>query len=263
MSIIGQTEKDDHPGDDPNAFRPVVVISRDILGPSQTSWHSHKRAQLVFAAKGFMTVSSRQGTWVVPSDQAVWVPIGLEHQVETKGPLSLRSLYLHEDALSGLPKEIVVLRVSPLLRALILRLADLPVRYEPKSPAARIAAVIPDEVRELEAEPLHLPFPRDRRLFKVTETLIADPADDRSLSDWARESAASERTLARLFIKETGMTFGTWRQRRRLIEAVARLAEGQAVTGVALDLGYDSPSAFISMFKKELGTTPGRYLSGS
>jgi AraC-like DNA-binding protein len=94
----------------------------------------------------------------------------------------------------------------------------------------------------------------------VTDVLIADPGDGRDLKDWAKTAGASERTLARLFVKETGMTFGTWRQRRRLLAAIGRLAEGQPVTAVAFDLGYDSPSAFITMFRKTLGATPGRYL---
>jgi AraC-like DNA-binding protein len=121
-------------------------------------------------------------------------------------------------------------------------------------------AVIPDELAGLEPEPLHLPLPADSRLRSVTDTLIADPADGRDLKAWATTAGASERTLARLFVKETGMTFGTWRQRRRLLAAIGRLAEGQSVTSVALDLGYDSPSAFITMFRRTLGATPGRYL---
>ncbi len=121
-------------------------------------------------------------------------------------------------------------------------------------------AVIPDQLRALKAEPLHLPMPSDRRLRKITDGLTGNPADGRTLGDWARSAGASERTLARHFRRETGMTFGSWRQRLRLLTAIASLAEGRPVTAVAYDLGYESPSAFVAMFRRELGTPPGRYM---
>jgi AraC-like DNA-binding protein len=91
--------------------------------------------------------------------------------------------------------------------------------------------------------------------------VLADPADRRTLAAWARPAGASVRTLARLFTRETGMGFRGWRQQVRLLRALERLAAGEAVTTVALDLGYDSPSAFVAMFRRALGTTPGRYFA--
>jgi AraC-like DNA-binding protein len=263
MSKSSQPLPDVHPGENEDASRPLLIKNEDILEPVLFPWHSHRRAQLGFAATGLMSISTKRGTWIVPPEQAFWIPAGVEHQVETKGPLSIRFLYLHPDVVLELPSETRVLRVTPLLRALILRLASYPAWYAPDSPAARLAAVIPDELRWLEPEPLYLPLPRDRRVASVTDALLADPAEPRGLGAWARDAGASERTLARLFLKETGMTFGAWRQRRRLTAAVQRLAEGANVTSIALDLGYDSTSAFIAMFKKELGTTPGRYIAGA
>jgi len=108
--------------------------------------------------------------------------------------------------------------------------------------------------------PLDLPQPAEPRLRRVTQALLANPGDRRSLAAWARWAGASPRTLARLFLRETGLSFGAWRQRARLLQAVARLATGQAVTTVALDVGYDSPSAFIAAFRRQFGTTPRRYL---
>ena len=116
------------------------------------------------------------------------------------------------------------------------------------------------ELAGLQPAPLDLPLPQDRRALAVAEALIADPADGRDLEAWARSASASDRTLARLFRAETGLTFGRWRQRRRLLAALERLAAGAPVTVVALDLGYDSPSAFIAMFRRTLGTSPTRYL---
>ena len=124
----------------------------------------------------------------------------------------------------------------------------------------RLIAVLVDEVLMLESPPLHLPAPRDPRLRSITDVLVDDPSDPRGPSEWSKMVGASERTLARLFVKETGMGFREWRQQLRLLKAIERLAGGEDVTSVALDLGYRSPSAFIAMFKRVLGETPGRYM---
>lgn len=247
------------PGATIDPARPVLGFARDS-GPYETGWHRHHRAQLLFAIEGVMTVSTRDGTWVVPPQQAVWVPAETEHDVSSKQLVAMRSLYLDPSVVDDLPTTCCVVSVSPLLRELIMRAIEIGLDYPPDGPQARLMAVIPDELARLDAEPLHLPLPADPRLRTVTDALIADPSDGRDLKAWARTAGASERTLARLFVKETGMTFGTWRQRRRLLAAIGRLAEGKPVTSVAYDLGYDSPSAFITMFRRTLGATPGRYL---
>lgn len=207
-----------------------------------------------------MTVSTGDGTWVVPPQQAVWVPPGVLHEVTSIGALAMRTLYLHPAAIGGLPEACRVVTVPALLRELILRAVTLPPDYPPDGPEARLMAVVPDQLQALQPEPLHLPMPSDRRLRTITDALAKRPADGRSLADWARSAGASERTLARLFRRETGMTFGAWRQRLRLLAAIARLAEGRPVTAVAFDLGYESPSAFVAMFRRQLGEPPGRYL---
>jgi AraC-like DNA-binding protein/mannose-6-phosphate isomerase-like protein (cupin superfamily) len=247
------------PGDVIDPARPVLGFGRDDE-LFRTGWHRHRRAQLLLTVEGVMTVSTKTGTWVVPPQQAVWVPPGTEHDVSADQRIAMRSLYIDPSVLDPLPKICCVLTVPPLLRELILRAVALPADYAPDGPEARLMAVIPDELAGLKPEPLYLPLPADPRLRAVTDVLIADPADGRDLKQWAKTAGASERTLARLFVKETGMTFGTWRQRRRLLAAIGRLAEGQPVTSVAFDLGYDSPSAFITMFRRTLGATPGRYL---
>ncbi len=260
MSQNGHNRPSPHPGDLEDPARPIVALASDHPGPHRFARHRHRRAQLVYAIAGFMTVETASGTWAVAAQHAVWVPAGIEHEVRSAGPLAMRTLYIHPAVAAGLPESCCVLRVPALLRELILRATALPDEVQPDGPGARLLAVIPDELRALEPEPLHLPLPRDRRLRAVTERLGAAPADDRPLGDWAAAVGVSERTLARLFLRETGLTFGAWRQRLRLMSAVVRLAEGQAVTTVAYDLGYGSPSAFIAMFKRAFGQTPGRYV---
>jgi AraC-like DNA-binding protein len=134
-----------------------------------------------------------------------------------------------------------------------------PPHYDEAGPDARIMQVILDEIRALPSAPLHLPRARDARLLRVTEALRADPADPRSLAAWGRAAGASPRTLARLFLAETGLGFRAWRQRARLLHALVALAAGEPVTRVAFEAGYDSPSAFIAAFKRAFGTTPARY----
>ena len=241
----------------------IVALAGDHAVAHRYDWHRHFRAQLVYASEGVMTVGTATGTWVVPRQQAVWMPAGVEHEVSAAGPLAMRSLYIHPDHVAAFPGACQVVSVPPLLRELILRLVALPEAAPETGAKARLVDVIFDELAALEAEPLHLPLPQDARLRALTDALAHDPADSRPLADWARQVGASERTLARHFQQETSMTFGAWRQRLRLLAAVSRLAEGQPVTTVAYDLGYDSPSAFIAMFKRNLGQTPGRYLGGA
>lgn len=263
MNIVRRTAGDpSHPGDLEDPGQPVVTVSRDSPGEQRFPMHRHFRAQLVYASEGVMRVTTDAGTWVVPPQQAVWVPAGVDHEVYSSGPLSMRSLYVHPTACSGLPEECCVMNVEPFLRELILKVAELAGRDRVPESYGRLVGVVLDELGRLEAAPLHLPLPRDARLRAVTDALMAAPGDNRDLGEWGRRAGASGRTLARLFRRETGMTFAGWRRRLRLLAAVARLGAGESVTAVAYDLGYHSPSAFVAMFRRSLGTSPGRYLKG-
>jgi len=220
--------------------------------------HRHLRGQLLYAVSGIMSVVTRAGTWTVPPQQAVWIPPDTEHEVRMPCAVSMRSLYIHPDSVEGLPSVCRVVEVTPLLRELIAQLVAPSARSQAQ--VVRLMAVLVDEVMMLESPPLHLPAPKDSRLRAITDALLDDPADSRGLGQWSKRVGASERTLARLFLKETGMGFRDWRQRLRTLTAIERLAAHDDVTSVALDLGYGSPSAFIAMFKRSLGETPGRFV---
>ncbi len=222
--------------------------------------HHHRRAQLIHAESGVMTVHTDAGAWLVPPGLAVWMPAGTTHQVRAVTAIRMCTLYIAADAAPWLPRDCRVVAVPPLLRELIRRAAAISHDYTPDGPDGRLMAVTLDQIRDLPAAPLHLPMPRDRRVLAVAEALLRNPGDTRELEAWARTAGASARTLARLFLAETGLSFGQWRQRRRLLAALTRLAAGEPVTSVALDLGYASPSAFTAMFRRELGTAPTRYL---
>src|SRR5262249_37064641 len=149
-----------------------------------------------------------------------------------------------DDAAAEMPRTCQVLPVSPLLRELIVRATELPLQYDERGPAGHVVALIVTELLSLQSLPLQLPMPHEPRLTKLCLEMLAAPGDQRSLSDWATTVGASERTVARLFLSETGLTFGAWRQQARVLEAMGRLGRGAPVTQVAFDLGYDSVSAF-------------------
>src|SRR5918996_2537514 len=221
--------------------------------------HRHAWGQLIYARAGVMTVTvaspAPPGSWVVPPQRAVWVPAETDHRIRCGTRLSMRTLYVAPQT-HVLPGACCVVNVTPLLRELILASVEAP------GPARRrqlITALILDEIRAATVAPLHLPEPSDPRLVRITSALREQPGDARTLGAWARDAGASTRTLSRLFVGQTGMTFRQWQRQSRLLAALVRLAEGTPVTSVAYDLGYESPSAFISAFRRALGKTPRRY----
>jgi len=242
-----------------NVPRPIVAMAKDFENGQVIPFHQHDRSQLLYASSGVMTVTTEKGIWVVPPLRAVWVPSLTEHQIVCSGELSMRTLYIKPEATLKLPEECCVVSVPPLLRELILHAVTLPRLYKPSSYEERIMNVILDLVQTLKIAPLDLPIPTDVRLKKISEKLTVNPGDNRTLEDWGKSVGATSRTLARLFRFETGMSFRQWRQQMRILESLRRLGREEQVTTVALDLGYDSPSAFIAMFKKALGKTPGQY----
>ena len=241
--------------------RPIVGYAADFAAGHVIRPHRHAAAQLIFAASGVMTITTDDGRWVVPPLRAVWVPPGATHAIRMTGDVQMRTLYLDASRLRDPPRTCCVVQVTPLLRELLLRVIAFTQPYPHDGPEARLAAVVADEIAAAPVAPFHLPMPRDARLLALTSRLLRDPGDKRDLAAWGKTAGASPRTLARLFERETGMTFTRWRQHARLLRALELLAAGGAVTEVALDLGYDSPSAFITMFREALGATPGRYFS--
>jgi AraC-like DNA-binding protein len=214
--------------------------------------------QLLFAARGMLTVHTAAGLWVVPVHQAVWVPAGVRHSVEVAGGVAMRSLYVHS-SVRGLPGTCRVIEISPLLRELLRRAMRL-TTLDRRVPAQRhLLDVLLDELTVLPLVPLDLPMPRDPRGVRAAEWIRAEPAARHTLAEVARAAAASARTLERLFRSETGLPFGVWRQRARLLHALQLLAGGDTVAGVANAVGYESTSAFVAAFRRALGTTPGRY----
>ena len=263
MTLPAPRARSTDPRDYQRVPRPVAAMAKDFPDGFHIAPHSHERAQLIFAAQGAMLVSTREGTWAVPPQRAVWMPGGITNEIRMAGAVAMRTLYVRRDASPRLPSRVRVLAVSALLRELILRACELPVRYDEAGAAGRLMSLILDEIAALPAIALDLPLPRDERLARICRALRANPGDARTLDDWAREAGASARTVARLFVKETGLPFAGWRQQARLLAAMALLAARQPITRIAGDLGYDSPSAFTAMFKRALGAPPSAYFTAT
>ena len=223
--------------------------------------HHHDWHQLVYATRGVMAVNAGASSWVVPPHRAVWVPAGTEHEIEMVGAVALRTLYVRTHLSSALPTDCCVVNVSPLLRELILHTIKSGMLNRRVPAEKRLTAVIVDQLQTLRSVPLRLPMPQDARARRIAEMVRANPSNRASLDQMSNYAGASKRTIERLFLAETEMSFGKWRQQFRLHHALRLLAAGESVTTAALEVGYDSTSAFISAFKSALGTTPGRYYS--
>lgn len=241
--------------------RPIVAMAKEFPAGHLIPFHQHSRSQLLYASSGVMTVETFNGIWVVPPLRAVWIPARTRHQIDVSGHLSMRTLYIDPAFYSGPSDGCCVISVSPLLKELILNAMGQPRLYPLNGPEERLLLVILDQIQNMHTAPLELPIPEDSRLKKIYKHLSTDPGDRRTLADWGKTVGATRRTLTRLFRIETGMSFGQWRQQLRILEALRQLGMKKPVTTVAMDLGYDSPSAFISMFKKALGKTPGQYFA--
>lgn len=239
----------------PLTCTPIDWDSSFVIDP-----HYHNNDQFIYASSGVISVETEDGMWVVPSTRAVWVPARVTHSVHIFGPLQMITLQLSAEISPLTGNGCRVLNVSPLLREGILRSINFPESYPATGSEARITAVILDEMRAAEnIAPLHLPIPTDTRAKKVALAFRENPSLRRSLRDWAGECGASERTLARLFQSQTGMSFGKWQQQVRLLRALQILASGGSVTAAALEVGFKSSSAFISMFRNSMGCTPAQY----
>jgi AraC-like DNA-binding protein len=245
----------------PGSSAPIVTLTYDYTPGHVVPLHFHDRDQLVFASRGVMTVRTESGAWVVPAHRAVWIPERVAHTIAMSGRVAMRTLYLKAKLADSLPRACCVLNVTPLLRELILHACACG-RLSRRSAGQRhLVDVILDQLRIIEVAPLQLPLPEDARARRVADTLLAEPWDGRSLAEIARGSGASARTLERLYLESTGMTFGKWRQQLRLMHALRLLGAGAKVTHAALEAGYSTPSAFIVAFRREFGTTPSRYFT--
>ncbi|HEY4308759.1 MAG TPA: helix-turn-helix transcriptional regulator [Pirellulales bacterium] len=257
-------KQDDDLVDPDLAPRPVMTVGATIVTGTagmEVDAHRHRKAQLIYMARGVLKCEVSHGLWIVPPQCALWIPGGTRHSVKGVGILEFYFLFVEPALAPTLPDACCTVSVSPLMRELLLRCARLPTLYPVKGAESRLVTVLLDELAAAPVEKLHLPMPADGGLRRIADGMTADPSDRATVHEWAKRIGVSERTLRRLVLEETGMSFGRWRQQLHIILALQWLSQGASVQSVATDLGYESASSFVVMFRKALGTSPARYMT--
>lgn len=240
--------------------RPIAATVGEYPAGHHEPRHHHSRAQLLYACTGVMLVTTDNASFVVQPQRALWIPPGVEHEVFTRYQASTRCLYVSPNASRDLPQNCRATEVSPFMRELIIEAAKAPAEYDTDGRDGLVMQLLLKEIASQHRADLHLPMPRNDRLVKVCRAILRDPACNDVLEDWATTAGMPPRTFTRTFRRETGVSFATWRQNARLMDAVSRLALGQSIGTVAFDVGYGSASAFTAMFRRTFGVSPRSYL---
>jgi AraC-like DNA-binding protein len=226
--------------------------------------HCHPQAELLYAETGAVRIATAKAEWIVPPHRAAWFPSDCEHQADTLGPAQVCRVYIHPSSCpTHAPQTPCLLPVSPLLRELARRASALGANYDPQGRDGRLMALLLDELDWTPAPDIAMPRFRDLRVLAVAQAFASNPGDTRTLAEWATFAGASVRTLARLFEREGGMTFRQWREQFRVLAAIPRLMGGDSVTILASDLGYETPGAFATMFRRVTGMAPSQYLAAT
>lgn len=242
-----------------NLPAPMAAMEDNWPSGASTGWHAHPKDQLLYAIAGVMLVESDAGAWVVPPNRALWLLAGVRHNVTMSGEVMMRTAYIDASRVPDLPAQSCVINVSPLLRALLVEAVHVPLDYAPDTRDDRLMRLLIDEVRVSPTVPVHLPMPREARLKPICDALMREPGSPAVAADWALRARMGERTLHRLFLAETGMTFAQWREQARLLHALPQLARGDKVIDIALACGYASQSAFTAMFRRHFGMPPSAF----
>ena len=257
VPVVMPLYNDDNVQDPDTLDCPLMGIAVDA-GPHESAAHQHRKAQLLYAVEGSMTITMEDTLCILSPNRAAWLPPGIVHSTRTQG-FHYRSLYFDTRYFRALPQSQCLLNVTPLLRELILRACEWQPGHPVNGSEMRLAEVLLDELFSAVRSDLMLPLPTDRRLRVITDYLLFHPADPRTLTALAAEAGASGRTVSRLFRQETGMSFSHWRQQLKLLQAMEHLARGLPVSDVSTLLGFASDSAFIAMFRGLTGISPGQY----
>jgi AraC-like DNA-binding protein len=238
----------------------IHMVARNYRKGTRLDTHMHREAQLVYAARGTMQVTTPKGRWLVPPDRAVWVPARLEHSIDVLADIEMRTLYFdlawlkREHRSASLDAEFVV-RVSKLLHQAMLALFDGRNDPDRTSLLVRLAML---ELHQAEDSTTFIPLPHEPRCRRAADIVLGDPTGLHEIGALAREVGTSARTLSRLFSSETQLSFKSWCQRARIAAAIEKLSmeANLSVKQLAADLGYASVPAFSHAFRQVTGKTP-------
>ena len=241
--------------------RSVLPLSAEFKPMTQITSHSHPWSQLSYSCVGVMHIETDAGIFVIPPEQALWLPPGMAHQHFCKNKVSYRSLYFDPVLSEMLGNKVRPLTVDPLLKSLILEISNWPEDYEETVETQRFLLVLLDRLAIAKSNELFMPTIQDKRLLPIIETLNQEPANKFTIEQWALKVGASSRTLNRLFNQNYGMGFSRWKQKLRILKSLELLNSNAQLVDITFELGYESTSAFITAFKKHLGCSPKKYLA--
>jgi AraC-like DNA-binding protein len=248
---------------DPDPYQARAVgLAMEVTGRDDVPMHQHTRGQLLTTSWGTVSCETADGLWPISSNNALWIPGGQMHRSTVSSGAQIVIIYFAAQTVQ-LPSAACFLTLTPLVREMMLHLARLGGDYAAETRHSRIANLLIEELSEAVVDRLYVAMPADPRLRRVAYIMLEEPGDRRTLSEWADVASMSERSLRRQIERETGMTFGRWRQQVQLAVALRELRSGVPIKIVADKLGYESIAAFSTMFKKHLGRPPGRYVSTS
>ncbi|MGI2172810.1 AraC family transcriptional regulator [Shewanella ulleungensis] len=241
--------------------QPVIAKIEQACASHEIPLHTHPKGQLIFALHGYVTCEVSAKMWMVPTHSAIWIPANKLHTNRASDHAQLCHVFINSN-MQGMPQHTCTLAITPLVKELMCKLAAYDQHYDLASKTARLAQVLFDQLSDMPIQYLDVVLSKNVVIQAMSQQLISQPSARKTLPQWADEFALTERTLARLIKKETGMTFGKWRTQIDIITALQALSNKKSVQQVSELLGYESVSAFITMFKKVMKNPPMKYMSG-
>jgi len=247
---------------DPRGGSMISTLSYEYPRSFQVPEHAHGSHQLIYAIRGVMQISVRRCAWLIPPHFGMWIPARTPHSIHMPDAVSMRTLYIRRGLSPKLPAVCKVIHVTPLMRELIVEA----VRLRELRKRDRLHCAIRDLLlSSLEnASPMatSLTLPEDPRARAVAYRVMRNLAERETLAGVCASQGATVRTIQRIFRREVGSDFESWRRQARLMKAMELLAQGFSVKEVGFALGYRQSTAFVEMFRGILGTTPGAWIRG-
>lgn len=234
------------------------VVTFEMPSGLVFDWHSHEDHQLAWAPRGVLTVRADREAWVLPPTRALFIPAGVRHETLSAGNATMRAVYMRPHLCPVNWRTCTPVAASSLLAEVIGYLEDTSLDRQRRTHGE---TVLLDLLEPVTMTTIDVRMPTDERAKAVAQVLFDNPADGRTLAHWGRDVGASERTLARAFLTDTGLSFGQWRGLVRLRAATVGLATGEPVAKVARVVGYESTSAFVAAFRRATGSTPAAYFA--
>jgi len=239
---------------------PVYAYAQSYIDGYIEGIHQHDRIQLLHTLSGVIHVQTSEGIWVIPPSKGIWIPENKKHSIRIFGNVEARGIFVDPFARADFNTQCSVVAIPKLLSELINQAVQIKEKILPHTRNERLLELILDELRFLEEIPFQLPEAKSGMLKEICENIKADLSAANHLEKVAEQHALSSKTLSRLFQKELNMSFSIWLKQAKLLQALTDLEMRKPILNIALDLGYESPSAFSYMFKRQMGMTPTEYV---